>query len=83
MQTEKEKRQEFGKQKFDEGFAYCEEKHKMIAVTERLPDKNGEYLVQIADEGFGVLWFEQGNFLNDFGSVNAISWQHLPQEIGA
>lgn len=60
---EREKCREFGKQKFDEGFAYCEEKHKMISASERLPFESGQYIVQTSNVGTVIAWFEAGEFI--------------------
>jgi hypothetical protein len=78
---EQEKHREFGKQKFDEGFAYCEEKHKFILVSERLPFESGKYIVQTSNVGIIVAWFEAGEFIFKYPATEAVAWQYLPEEI--
>lgn len=81
MQTESEKRRELAKQKFDEGYAYCEQKHRLIPVSERLPKESGSYIVQTSNVGFVIAWFEQGQFALEHPTTEAVAWQYLPKEI--
>lgn len=78
---EREKCREFGKKKFDEGFAYCEEKHKMIPASERLPFESGQYIVQTSNLGTVIAWFEAGEFVLEYPTTEVVGWQYLPQEI--
>ena len=79
--VEREKYREFGKQKFDEGFAYCEEKHKMIPASERLPFESGQYIVQTSNLGTVIAWFEAGEFVLEYPTTEVVGWQYLPEEI--
>lgn len=72
---------EFGKQKFDEGFAYCQEKHKMIPASERLPFESGQYIVQTSNLGTVIAWFEAGEFVLEYPTTEVVGWQYLPEEI--